>query len=200
MIVVKILDFLTWEEKLITQTNIPTDICDIIQQIHEILTHHSPVLLFYTLWKHQKTFRFSDVFRGYRKATPGCNGLKLSREFRAAISAYQATVPCFRFYQSVLFVQRDQSSNDFSLKCSSVTLKTKKASKNAFQYLGKCMKHKNIHSLFCVINFHINSLNSLHLTILFLYPLKHQKNQRLSDAFRGYRKRSVAWNGLITTG
>ena len=21
------------------------------------------------------TFRFSDVFRGYRKATPGCNGL-----------------------------------------------------------------------------------------------------------------------------
>ena len=26
-------------------------------------------------WKHQKTFMFSDVFRGYRKATPGCNGL-----------------------------------------------------------------------------------------------------------------------------
>ena len=25
--------------------------------------------------KHQKTFRFSDVFRGYRKATAGCNGL-----------------------------------------------------------------------------------------------------------------------------
>ena len=24
----------------------------------------------------QKTFRFSDVFKGYRKATPGCNGLK----------------------------------------------------------------------------------------------------------------------------
>ena len=33
------------------------------------------MLLFYTPWKHQKTFRFSDVFRGYRKATPGCNGL-----------------------------------------------------------------------------------------------------------------------------
>ena len=33
--------------------------------------------LFYTPWKHQKTFRFS-VFRGYRKATPGCNGLKIS--------------------------------------------------------------------------------------------------------------------------
>ena len=39
------------------------------------LTHYSPVLLFYTPWKHQKIFRFSDVFRGYRKAMPGCNGL-----------------------------------------------------------------------------------------------------------------------------
>ena len=41
------------------------------------LTYHSPVLLFYTPRKHQKTFRFSDVFRGYRKATPGCNGLNI---------------------------------------------------------------------------------------------------------------------------
>ena len=40
------------------------------------LTQYSPVLLFYTPWKHQKTFRFSDVFRGYKKATPGCNGLR----------------------------------------------------------------------------------------------------------------------------
>ena len=40
------------------------------------LTHYQPGLFFYTTWKHQKTFRFSDVFRGYRKATPGCNGLK----------------------------------------------------------------------------------------------------------------------------
>ena len=39
------------------------------------LTDYSPVLLFGTPWKHQKTFRFSDVFRGYRKATSGCNGL-----------------------------------------------------------------------------------------------------------------------------
>ena len=39
------------------------------------LTHYSPVLLFYTPWKHQKTFRFSDVFRGYKKVTLGCNGL-----------------------------------------------------------------------------------------------------------------------------
>ena len=39
------------------------------------LTHYSPVLLFYAPWKHQKICRFSDVFRGYRKATPGCNEL-----------------------------------------------------------------------------------------------------------------------------
>ena len=26
-------------------------------------------------WKHQKIFRFSDVFKGYRKATLDCNGL-----------------------------------------------------------------------------------------------------------------------------
>ena len=32
------------------------------------------VLLFYTPWKHQKTFRFFDVFEVYRKAIPGCNG------------------------------------------------------------------------------------------------------------------------------
>ena len=38
------------------------------------LTHYSPVLLFYTPIKHQKNKMFY-VFRGYRKATPGCNGL-----------------------------------------------------------------------------------------------------------------------------
>ena len=46
-----------------------------------LLTHYNPVLLFYTPWKHQKTFRFPDVFRGYRKATPGCNGLNTSTKF-----------------------------------------------------------------------------------------------------------------------
>ena len=42
---------------------------------HLKLTHYSAVLLFYTPWKHLNTFRFSNIFRGYRKATPGCNGL-----------------------------------------------------------------------------------------------------------------------------
>ena len=47
------------------------------------LTHYSPVLLFYTPRKNQKTFKFSDVLRGYRKATPGCNGL--NKGFNLAI-------------------------------------------------------------------------------------------------------------------
>ena len=33
------------------------------------LTHFSPVSHFYTPWKRQKTFGFSDVFRGYRNVT-----------------------------------------------------------------------------------------------------------------------------------
>ena len=39
------------------------------------LIHCSSLLLFYTPWIHQKTWRFSNVFRGYKKETPGCNGL-----------------------------------------------------------------------------------------------------------------------------
>ena len=38
------------------------------------LTHCSPVLLFYIPWKHKKTERFSDVFRGYGKAKPAVMG------------------------------------------------------------------------------------------------------------------------------
>ena len=43
-----------------------------------LLTQILPGVAFYTPWKHQKTWRFSDIFRGYRKATPGCNGLMFS--------------------------------------------------------------------------------------------------------------------------
>ena len=41
------------------------------------------------------------------------------------------------------------------------------------------------------------SLDLFHATGLFLHPLKTSKNLWFSDVFRGYRKRSVAWNGLI---
>ena len=39
--------------------------------------------------------------------------------------------------------------------------------------------------------------NSFHATGIFQCPLKTSENQMFSDIFRGYRKRSVAWNGLM---
>ena len=45
-------------------------------------------------------------------------------------------------------------------------------------------------SLFCFVN-------TFHATGLFLYPLKTSENLWFSDVFEGYRKRLVAWNGLI---
>ena len=39
-------------------------------------------------------------------------------------------------------------------------------------------------------------INPFHATGLFLFPLKTSGNQRFSDVFRGYKKRSVALNGL----
>ena len=39
--------------------------------------------------------------------------------------------------------------------------------------------------------------NPFHATALFLYPLKTAENLRFCDVFKGYRKRRVAWNGLI---
>ena len=40
-------------------------------------------------------------------------------------------------------------------------------------------------------------LNPFHATDLFWYPLKTSENLWFSDVFRGYQKKSVAWNGLI---
>ena len=39
-------------------------------------------------------------------------------------------------------------------------------------------------------------INPFHATDLLLYPLKTSENQRFSDVFRGYQKRSVVRNGL----
>ena len=40
-------------------------------------------------------------------------------------------------------------------------------------------------------------LNPFHATGFFLYLLKASENLWFSDVFRGYRKRTVAWNGLM---
>ena len=68
------LTLLTVEGKFYTNFNLVS--CQSFLVTYALLTHYSQVLLFDTPWKHQKNFRFSDVFRGYRKATPGCNRLR----------------------------------------------------------------------------------------------------------------------------
>ena len=42
-------------------------------------------------------------------------------------------------------------------------------------------------------------INPFHATDLFWYPLKISENLCFSNVFRGYQKRSVAWNGLMTS-
>ena len=41
-------------------------------------------------------------------------------------------------------------------------------------------------------------INPFHATSLFQYLLKTSENHWFSDVFRGYQKRPVAWNGLIS--
>ena len=41
------------------------------------------------------------------------------------------------------------------------------------------------------------TLTPFHATDLFWYPQEASENQRFSDVFRGYQKKSVTWNGLI---
>ena len=43
---------------------------------------------------------------------------------------------------------------------------------------------------------YIFCVNPFHATDLVWYPLKTSENLWVSDIFRGYQKRSVAWNGL----
>ena len=42
----------------------------------------------------------------------------------------------------------------------------------------------------------MSKFNPIHATDLFWYSLKTSENQRFSDVFREYQKRSVAWNEL----
>ena len=45
-----------------------------------VLTHSFPMHPFSTSWKHQKTLRFPDVFRGQRKSILESNGLNYSTD------------------------------------------------------------------------------------------------------------------------
>ena len=89
---------------------------------------------------------------------------------------------------------------------------TKKANDKGFtqvKMFWKCPKYVSL--LFCWVwaDFYFSnfqsctknqfSINPFIATMIFLYPLKTSENQRFSDVFRGYRKRQVAWNELISS-
>lgn len=77
-----LIKFRLWSTKtyVFFSNNTSTMIMAVVQVLIKVLTHCSPVLLFHTSCK-QKTFSLNDVFRGYRKATPSCNGLILETNF-----------------------------------------------------------------------------------------------------------------------
>ena len=68
------------------------------------------MLLLYTPWKHLKTFRFSDAFRGYRKETPGCNWLRFQfvagNELRK--TSYTSATNYFIKWKLILVSKRHQ--------------------------------------------------------------------------------------------
>ena len=67
----------------------------VLFQTAEILNPlYSDVAFLYPL-KISENLKFSDVFRGYRKATPGYNGLIMSRTKQVSSSAKLKTVEAF---------------------------------------------------------------------------------------------------------
>ena len=70
----------------------------IIRAFWQRLTDLFPMQIFSTPWKHQKTLRLSDEFRGKRKGALGTNRL-----MESSISAFHATV------LSILGIQKETS-------------------------------------------------------------------------------------------
>ena len=60
------------------------------------------MLLFYIPLKHQKNLRFSGVFRGYRKAILGCNGLTWNKKTFSIIFKRLSVAKNFLRPESVL--------------------------------------------------------------------------------------------------
>ena len=49
---------------------------DVVPKLWDPRLRACVTFCYYPSLTHQKIFRFSDVFRRYRKTTPGCNGLR----------------------------------------------------------------------------------------------------------------------------
>ena len=66
------------------------------------LTHSFPMHPFSTPWKHEKTVRFSDVFREQRKGALGTNGLNRNKVNDQKISRLFCLLQCF-FLKKTIF-------------------------------------------------------------------------------------------------
>ena len=69
------------------------------------LTHFSQVLHCFTLWKHQKTFRFSSVFRGYSNAALGWNGLISQKQPFADTLQNRYPLKFYKFHSKTLVLE-----------------------------------------------------------------------------------------------
>ena len=67
-----------------------------IRKFETTLTHFFPIHRLSTPWKHQKNFRFSDVFKRWRNGALGTNGLK-------ALHFTFWWRACLRFYDDYWF-------------------------------------------------------------------------------------------------
>ena len=72
----------------------------------------------------------------------------------------------------------------------SISHSYRNSSTDSYWFLWECSVILKLHSPF---------LKPFHTTDLFWYPLKTSENLWFSDVFRGYQKRSVAWNGLTVS-
>ena len=84
---------------------------------HSHLTHSFPIHPFLTPWKHQKTFRFSDVFRRERKGALGTNRLsKMSKLNDSLHKNVQRDWWCLTCKRNTLIWKNKQLQLDFLLK------------------------------------------------------------------------------------
>ena len=100
-----------------------------------VLTRLFPMHPFSTPWKHQKTVRFSDIFRGWKKGALKTNGLieRYPRKFLFQRTAFSLQSICFRssrrgvLYEKVFFeISQNSQENTCGRVLRSATLLKKR--------------------------------------------------------------------------
>ena len=124
--------------------------------LYNVLTHLFPMHPFSTPCKHQKIFRFSDVFRGLRKGALGTNGLIwLYNYFLYALLRWrlldlEAVIHCvksirIRSYSGPFFptfgLNTDQNNSEYGLflRCDYKLLRKNVILKLPEKYLWRCL-------------------------------------------------------------